>query len=343
MKINKRGIALIVTLMVVVVLTILSSAAISRSISERFITQRYVESTQAFWLAEAGIDCALKELIGNFEISEADLCAQCSADLGRGQYSIIKLERQVITCKVTAQGAVPLARTTPTKRIIEAIIGDIFYTNAVYSAEDIDFNGNSYSVTGNVCYADKIDHDHEHDYKHDYEHEKVSGSIIRDPSISPLEQLNFQQLSNISKSQGNFYNKERIKKVQDGKDSFPGSFWYSLGIPNIIYVEGDLEFSDNVNIGTIGGFFVVMGDVKLNGNGEIQGAIYTQGKVDINGGGGNLNVNGGVWAGEEVELSGNTHIAYNLDYMSAIKGLLDKEVKIKIISWRDTQNPYLLK
>ncbi len=64
---NKRGIALIVTFMVIVVLTILSVATISRSVSERFIAQRYAESMQAFWLAEGGLAVAYRGLEENWD------------------------------------------------------------------------------------------------------------------------------------------------------------------------------------------------------------------------------------------------------------------------------------
>jgi hypothetical protein len=139
-------------------------------------------------------------------------------------------------------------------------------------------------------------------------------------------------------------------------DSFPDSFWYSeptdpndptTGTPNVVYVESDLEL--NGNVGTIGGFFVVAGDVitnpddtsdaTINGNGEIDGVVYTLGEFRINGGGGGLNVNGGVWAGEEARLNGNAHIAYTEDYMAALEAL-DINVEVQITSWRDTQNPY---
>ncbi len=64
---DKRGAALILSFMAIVILTILGTAAISRSISERSITQRYVESTQAFWLAEGGLAVAYKGLTENWD------------------------------------------------------------------------------------------------------------------------------------------------------------------------------------------------------------------------------------------------------------------------------------
>jgi cytoskeletal protein CcmA (bactofilin family) len=64
---NKKGIALILSFMVILVLTILGSAIISRSIFENNITRRYVESTQAFWLAEGGLAVVYKGLAQNWD------------------------------------------------------------------------------------------------------------------------------------------------------------------------------------------------------------------------------------------------------------------------------------
>lgn len=63
---NKRGIALIVAFMVIVVLTTFSLVISVRSMSERSIAQRYRESTQAFWLAEGGLAVAYKGLKENW-------------------------------------------------------------------------------------------------------------------------------------------------------------------------------------------------------------------------------------------------------------------------------------
>ena len=56
---NKKAFALIFSLIVVVILAILGTATISRSISESRMAQRQLESAQAFWAAEAGIQKAL--------------------------------------------------------------------------------------------------------------------------------------------------------------------------------------------------------------------------------------------------------------------------------------------
>lgn len=82
-------------------------------------------------------------------------------------------------------------------------------------------------------------------------------------------------------------------------------------------------------------------DATINGNGQIDGAIYTRGEFKVNGGGGGLNVNGGVWASEEAELNGNAQVAYNQTYMSAI-GSFNITTQVQVTSWKDMQNPYQL-
>ena len=52
---NKRGIALILSLLVVMVLSILLSAFYFKSINENNLVKRYINSTRAFWVAEAGV------------------------------------------------------------------------------------------------------------------------------------------------------------------------------------------------------------------------------------------------------------------------------------------------
>lgn len=358
---NKRGVVLILGFMVIGVLLTLGASLISRSISESRIAQRYKESTAAFWLAEAGINRALNELRSNFNVRGTDLW---SASLGAGRYSV-DVEDVIINGqsnkKVTSFGFIPDTAPARAQRIVEATMSKYipsnFYDNALYSAQDVDLNGNSYSVTGNVTYANKID----------YSQNNINGTITQDASISPLALLDSQQLLNISQSQQNVYVQSDSKLVNQatGSESFPNSFWIAVprdGIdndkngqvdesgepePNVVYVQSDLVLKGD--IGTIGGFFVVRGDVitnpartydaTINGNGQIEGVIYTRGVFEVNGGGGGLNVNGGVWVGGETELNGNTHVAYNQTYMQAIKAL-NINPQAQIVSWRDRQNPY---
>ncbi len=60
MKTNKRGLALLFVFLVIVVLAVLAGAVLNRSITESRTTTRFIASNQAFWLAEAGVQRALR-------------------------------------------------------------------------------------------------------------------------------------------------------------------------------------------------------------------------------------------------------------------------------------------
>ena len=348
---NRRGVALIFGLVVIVALTALSAASISRSVAEGRLSRRYVESTQAFWLSEAGVNRALDELRNNFTLTGN----QGPYTFGVGQYKF-KIENivgQPLHRKVTAYGYLGSVASPVCERRIETVMNRYipkgFYDHAIYTAGDLDANGAAYSVEGDCIYANIFEADSP---------ENINGTVTQDPNITPLARLDFQQLATISQGQGNYYDAQRMKQVETGKDTFPTSFWYqdptdptdpTTGIPNIVYISTDMAL--NGSIGTIGGFYVVVGDVvtnpddyqdsSINGNGTIEGAIYTRGKFVINGGGGALNINGGVWAGEIAILNGFSNVAYNEFYMKAL-GSMEIDASVQISSWKDQQPPYPL-
>ncbi|MDP1853589.1 MAG: hypothetical protein Q8L26_05255 [Candidatus Omnitrophota bacterium] len=328
----RKGIMLIVVSLVLVVLLILVGAFIMRGIQEGNLTQRQKERYEAFNIAEAGLDKSVVELRNNFNWSGFGPAA-----FGRGEYYVAVNSISASERNLDCFGYVPLYTSARQTVHIEARIRKAipvnFYDNAIYSAEEVDLNGNAYSVAGDIRYAESIDNTG-----------NVAGTITNDPSISPLARLDFTQLYNISTVQGNVYDSARLKNVQKGSDNFPSSFWYdeANNIPNVVYVTQDLAL--NGNIGTIGGFFVVAGDVltdpsggadaSINGNGQIAGCIYTLGEFTVNGGGGGLNVDGGIWSAEETTINGNATVQYNTIYMNAISGL-NINPDIQVVGWRE--------
>ena len=297
---RRKGAALITACIIIVFLSMLGIAFVMRSIQEKNLTSRHIDSVRVFWLAETGVSRALDELRSNYQ--------QCGTNLWTGSLPSVDGGYSVDSaCNgnvrvVTSRGFIPSAGSSRAQRVIEVSIEkDIplnFYTNALCSAGDIDINGDAANINGDVRYAGECDNP-----------SLITGNVIPDSSIAPLALLDFQQLLTISQSQNNYYDEDRL----DSGDSFPTSFWYSpptdpndstTGTPNIIYITEDLELRGN--IGTVGGFFVVVGDVvtspddvqdaTISGNGQIEGMIYTRGAFRINGGGDNLNVDGAVWA-----------------------------------------------
>jgi len=323
---NKRAIALVIGLILTAVLTTLGAAMISRSLSEYNLARKQVENTQAFWLAEAGVNKALKILRDDYNSLSIR-----NVSFGAGGYAVAIVNNLDGSRTVTSSGFIPTSGIT---RVIEANMVRFsttppdFFGNAIYSADNVDLNG-SFDVIGKIRYAAALARNGSG---------TVSDTITRDPSINPLARLSFAQLRALSQSQGNYHDAAHLS------GPFPTGFWFNQasGIPNVVFLEGNLTLSGKV---TAGGFFVVGGEVTYNatisGNVSVDGAIYTLGQFTINGGGNALNVNGGVWTGQLATLNGNSKISYNSTYMSAIQSL-GINTDVQIISWTDLQNPYNL-
>ncbi len=350
---DKKGIILITTFLIIVLLASLCIAMISRLIAESKATLRYKESIQAFYLAEAAIDKAIAKL-------PSDSSDEINVNLGHGQYtSDITIIEAGKKWSVKGYGYIPSQASPRAQRTIEAFLAkkeleDKFWDNAIYTSGEITLNGNSYIVNGDVIYAAGITPDPP---------SHVTGDSTLDPSIAPLTKLDFADLRVSAGAQIKPDGSDNIYTVLDValNKPFPTSFWFTRAddgidndldgtadehdewVPNVVYVETDLVL--NGNIGTIGGFFVVVGNVltdpddtaetTINGNGMIDGCIYASGKFRVNGGGGNLNVLGGVWAGSDgARLNGNVTVEYYQPYMDAIRYNLNPSTDMQMISWR---------
>ena len=354
---NKSGVALVLGFMVIAVLTILSIAIISRSISESRIVQRYVESTQAFWLAEAGVNRALYELKKNPNLSIGNNLLSPTPTLGMGKYNFDLVDKSgnpgVQTYTVKAFGCVPVDcncvstsdNNCRVSRVLQAVMNQYqvippaFYDNAIYSAGDVNIGSNCV-VNGDVFSGGTVTG-------------PVNGDVTQnDPDLhnNGLPALSFSVLRQISIDQG-WYN------PNTNKTTYPtDSFWYEApspsnptGTPNVVFVNGDFTLVGGKKV--VKGFIVVGGDTiynaEIGGNASIDGCLYTRGNIWMHGGGGSvINIDGGVWAGGTTTITGNEQINFDppghgREYMEAIKNLgINTDVQIN--SWTDTQKPYPL-
>ena len=139
---NKKGSMLILTIFVVVILLILGAALIARSISEHNLAKKYLESTHAFWAAEAGANRALKELRSNYNQSGTGLWL---SSMGEGEYSVdVVIEGQ--NRRVTAHGFIPSMSGARTQRSIEVLIKSQYASAFRYAA----FANNSVTLNSNA-------------------------------------------------------------------------------------------------------------------------------------------------------------------------------------------------
>ena len=334
MKKREEGFLLITVYWLVAMMVIFAAAGATYALADLRASQRLQANVQAFYLSEAGIDQAIAQLRLNFGP------ANFAGGVGNvGNYNVqadADGNRLTLTAVGNSTAAVPAQRTLQV--IVQKFIPPGFYDNVIWASQNLDFNGNSYSVTGKVVHGDTSPSSTSH----------VTGTVTYNPAANPLPRLSFQQLHDVAQTQGNIYDAARIG---NGHNVFPTSFWYrppgtngpaDLGQPNVNYITTDLVL--NGNIGTIGGFFVVVGnvltdpnameDTTLNGNGQVAGVIYTTGDFRVNGGGNGLNVDGGVWAGDEARLNGKAKLTYNAGYMHAVEAL-GINADVQILSWRE--------
>ncbi len=90
-KKNEKGVVLIFSCFVLAIMLTLTSATLSRSISERVISEQYTESRDAFWVAEAGAQVAQRALTsGNWTnwTNVTSTESNCIANLSGGSYNV---------------------------------------------------------------------------------------------------------------------------------------------------------------------------------------------------------------------------------------------------------------
>ncbi len=317
---NKKGVGLIVVLIVIVVLAILSAVIALRSASEKAIGQRYADSLRAFWLAEAGVNQELWEIKNHNGVpQEIGLTA-----LGQGEYRVEVVSPSLLR----AYGYVPSQAFAQAQRSIDLSLP--FYDSVLYVAQDLNITGNDYSITGDVVYGGTGP-------SGDPPPDNIQGTVTQDASISPLAILDFDQLRSISQSQGNYHDAGSLE------GPFPGSYWYDEAnkVPNVVFLEGTLTLKGNDNVH---GFFVVGGetiyDTTLAGNVSVDGCIYTRGNFTVRGGGNAMNIQGSVWVGGNADLNGSVTLTFQEDYVRAIQGLNINRTPAVI--WKDAENPFKL-
>lgn len=342
---DNKGIALIFCYFLALVLGLLGTTYCNYAINEKNLTQIKTYSSQSFYLAESGIDAALVELRNNYDW--AGVTNQPLGDVGTFSVSVTSDgNRRKLVASGNSSGSTTLEQVVESyaEKQSQSSLPDKFFNYDVYGAKKVKLC--DVNVNGNVIYGDKLEL---------RKGALVNGTQTDDSTISPLLLLDFASLKALSITQGNYYDKDRLKDVKGGQDHFPSSFWFNeeSQMPNVIYAESDLQIKGN--FGTIGGFFLVVGsvvskpedtaDTNIDGAGTIEGAIYTNGKLRVHAKGhgdtkgdddasaGLITIDGNIWVGKDTHIHKNTTLTYNQDYMTAIKNL-NLISEVQIITWR---------
>ena len=347
---NRKGIILVLALAFFALFAAITILSVNTVVANLKLMKHLSYSVKAFYMAEAGAHKALYEMRRYEPLASPvyDGWLSWSSEgsyidwgiMHKGYYEVGVTATDGVTGNktVVSTGYFPQKTGYLAKRAIEAVltppstVPSSFFDAAITAGDNVDIKGNSYTIDGDIIYGDTI-------------HPAGLGTQVE----NNFYLLDFEQLKAIAESQikpNNEDNHYDQADIDNGK-AFPASFWFDEdeGIPNVVYIETNLVL--NGNIGTIGGFFVVAGnvitnpdpnavdaDTTINGNGQIDGCIYTIGDFRINGGGNGLNVLGSVWGRDDVRLNGGVLIDYNQVYTDAINNM-NLRIKPKLISWRE--------
>lgn len=144
-QMRKKGIAIIISCFVIVVLAVLGGASLSRSISETHLSQGQQMFTQALWAAEGGIQFALRGLnTGDWTGWTDDGTGAnktISQTLGVSSYNISLVGVGTLSPVVTSTGI----RST-LERAIDAVMDDVagaFFTHAAFGDSEVKLEDNA--------------------------------------------------------------------------------------------------------------------------------------------------------------------------------------------------------
>ena len=146
----------------------------------------------------------------------------------------------------------------------------------------------------------------------------ISGDFTSDGSIDISAAFDVDALRAVSIAQGNYWDADRLSS-EDLETDGPSDFYYDGTTPAIVFIDTDLTLSGSNNVT---GFFVVNGNMVLNGTVQVDGGAFAVGNYTQNGGGSVQNIDGAVIAGGSVSMNGGRIITYNADRMGNVENLL---------------------
>ena len=254
---NRQGVALIFTLLVLMVLAILSASFFLKTINESNLVKRQVASTQAFWLAEAGVAQAFSNL------TSGTLSGNVSRDTFR--YNTTTVQVYGNTYQINSAGTVILADASNITRNITVFV-TTHPSNASGFTNAIEVNGNL-TVRGSV---------------------EINGTNVTNASLSFTSKfgLEAEKLRSYAIAHGNNYtdpdpneivvnNEITWVDVTEGKSMTTQTGWNGSGI---LVINGDADITG----GNFSGILWVIGALKMSGNPNDFGAIFAECDADIN-------------------------------------------------------------
>lgn len=246
-----RGIALIMSFLVIMVIAILAASLFSGVINENRLVRRFADSTRAFWLAEAGIAEGIENMPG--DIAGHTHCMQLDCTYSHnvdteplsGYYYQINSSGSAHNITRSLR-AIVWTQPVPPSHFQHAIRT----TSNLVVKGSVEINGPSEEFAS-IIFADLFEHS-----KADIE--SYATHVYTNPpnDVTPITEITWVNLS-----PGN--------ELRINSDTWTGN--------GILVVEGDAQITG----GTFNGIIYVIGKLRMTGNPVINGTILAESATTI--------------------------------------------------------------
>ncbi|MCM8784376.1 MAG: FapA family protein [Candidatus Omnitrophica bacterium] len=314
-KKKKQGISLLAVIVTIVFLTLVGFVGLSMLSTGTRKSVDYLYSEKAFYIAEAGVEVALRKLQDNWDNWKTSSNFP-NGSLAGGTFSLSVYDdddgdnnpdTDSNNCVIIeSTGEYQQAR----RRIKVYVDRSGLPDAAIYSNNNVDVKSNSADVTGNVV-ANTINDPHN----------RISGEKETGNTFLPtLDLAWFRAQAEANTLNGN--------KGSPG-NYFPGEFKTNLpSLNGVIYIDTYVSGNNKHKV-TISGniitesgegnpaVLIINGDLNLKGTGaglKFNGLIYVTGEVEADSDiGGNVEISGMVISNGALDIAGNAVIGYNAD------------------------------
>lgn len=301
---SEKGVSSIVIFMIMIMISTIGFTLFFITMTDSKMATRKMQSTQAFYIAEAGLEYGIKRISSNIAINESQ-----AIPILNGTVLLDTSQSNNITI-LTAQG-----QLQGTSRKVGVALQNM-----------VNLGGFAIYSTGDVSNVTTLDEEGNED---------PDLLVANADSLPPIDYLG---LTDMALNQGHVVFDSNFKPA----DNYPnGDFYYDSDVPNVIHVVNDLTVNGGR---TIYGIYVVEGNVKLHGSSRLEGVIYLPNlnsevlQITITGGGSpsESTVNGGIIANGDVNGTGN-HITalYVEEYMQYFGEFERPSTTYQIFGWME--------
>ncbi|MCM8778344.1 MAG: hypothetical protein NC898_03770 [Candidatus Omnitrophica bacterium] len=316
---KKRGVSLLAVIVAIIFFSIFGLVGLSMLSTSTRRSVDYLYSEKAFYIAEAGVEVALRKLKDNWD-SWKDSSNFPEGSLAGGTFvlSVYDDDEEDNNPDTDSNNRVIIESTgyyqQARRRIKVYVDRSGLPDSAIYSNNLVNVRSNSADVEGDVI-ANTINDPHNRIFG-----EKITGNTFL-PTLDLVwfrTQAEENNLNGNNGSPGNY---------------FPGKFTTNLpSLNGVIYIDTyvggntDHKVTISGNISTEPGegnpaVLIVNGDLNLKGTGaglKFNGLIYVTGEIEADSDiGGNVEVSGMIISNGSLDIAGNAIISYNSDSLES--------------------------